>query len=170
MERKWKVLSSGEVRRTGYVDIYEPLRVHLSNHPAYTISLSFREVESILGTRLPRAARTERGWWRNRRSSTQASACRAAECRVTAVDLVGEEVTFRKPEVRLRHVFGEPIWDRRRIRALRRHMKITQAALANLLGISHPIVSRWESGRFFPTDQLYGRLTLIAKQAKFPLT
>ena len=46
---------------------YEPLEVHLSDMRAISqkVSLSFKEVEQIIGSKLPRSAYTYREWWSN---------------------------------------------------------------------------------------------------------
>src|SRR5687768_4630960 len=97
-------------------------------------SLSFGDIESILANRLPKSARTHRGWWSNRKGSLQASAWLCADCRVIRVDFVRGEVRFQKPVLyRWRQPDGSPGWDRIEIRSLRRHMRLTQAAFAGLI-------------------------------------
>jgi transcriptional regulator with XRE-family HTH domain len=152
----------------GYRNIYEPLRIYLSRHPAYKLNLTFREIESILGTRLPKSAFSEKAWWSNRKSRLQASAWLCADCRVSAVDFLNREVTFQRCVVRgLRHIFGDPVWDRSDIRRLRRHLRLNQTAFAAVMGVSLQTVSRWETGRRAPTPDTDRRLTLIAQRAKF---
>jgi DNA-binding transcriptional regulator YiaG len=151
-----------------YRNIYEPLRIHLSRHPAYKLNLTFREIERILGTSLPRAARANKAWWSNRKSSLQASAWRWADCRVAAVDVLNREVTFQRCVVReLRHIFGDPVWDRSDIRRLRRHLRLNQTAFAALVGVCPQTVSFWETGRLAPTHEINRRLTLVAQEANF---
>jgi DNA-binding XRE family transcriptional regulator len=129
----------------GYRNIYEPLRIYLSRHPAYKLNLTFREIERILGTSLPRAACANKAWWSNRKSRLQASAWRCADCRVAAVDVLNREVTFQRCVVReLRHIFGDPVWDRSDIRRLRRHLRLNQTAFAALVGVCPQTVSFWE--------------------------
>lgn len=169
MARKWTV-SPPRGGRPAYTNIYDPLRAYLTRYPGPQPTLIFSEIESILGTRLPREARTDKRWWRNYKSSWQASAWLSADCRVIAVDLVEARVTFRKwlPSP-LRQICGEPVWDRYRVRALRRHMKLQQAGLAKLVGVVRSMVCRWETGTYIPTSEMGERLTSIARQAKFPL-
>lgn len=62
---------------------------------------------------------------------------------------------------------GSPGWDRFRIRSLRRHMRLTQAAFAQLIGAVQQGVSNLETGRFLPTDGLNRRLTSLARRTKF---
>lgn len=44
---------------------YDPLRTYLKEHSGDRITLSFGEVESILGAKLPASAHTHRAWWAN---------------------------------------------------------------------------------------------------------
>lgn len=46
---------------------YEPLELHLLKLPASVneVSLSFRQIEEIIGSALPRSAITYREWWSN---------------------------------------------------------------------------------------------------------
>jgi DNA-binding XRE family transcriptional regulator len=153
---------------TRYTNIYEPLRSCLARHPAPILTLTFQEMESMLGMRLPRSARTDERWWSNRRGSLQATAWLCADCRVVAVDFTARQVTFYKSVVpALRRIFGSPVWDRFDIRSLRRHMHLNQAAFAELIGVSQQMVSMWETGRHAPTESTNERLTLIAQQANF---
>lgn len=50
---------------------YEPLELHLRLIPSTVqkASLSFREIERILGAPLPESATTHRAWWANQRGS-----------------------------------------------------------------------------------------------------
>lgn len=168
MAHKWTV-SPSRGGRPAYTNIYEPLRTYLTRHPGPRPSLTFSEIESLIGKHLPREARTDRRWWRNRKSSWQASAWMSADCRVIDVDLVGGHVTFQKWLASpVRQICGEPVWDRYRIRALRRHMKLQQAGFAGLVGVVRSVVCRWGNGSRFPSDEMNARLTSIARQAKFP--
>ena len=45
---------------------YHPLYLHLSQSGQEEVTLSIPEIERLIGTRLPRSARTTRGWWSNR--------------------------------------------------------------------------------------------------------
>jgi DNA-binding XRE family transcriptional regulator len=131
-------------------------------------SLSFEEIESILAKPLPKSARTDRHWWSNRRSRLQAGAWLCADCRVVGVDFVRGEVRFQKPVLyRWRQPDGSLDWDRFEIRSLRRHMHLTQAAFAQLIGVLQPTVSYLETGRHTPTDAINRSLNLLAQKAKF---
>ena len=147
---------------------YDELRNYLARFPARTVTLTFREIESILGAPLPKPARTREAWWHNRKASLQAGAWRAAGCRVVALDLIAAQVTFRKEVVHsLQHIFGNPVWDRFQIRSLRLQLKLKQAAFAQLLGVCPLLISRWETGRTAPSYAARERLTSLAKLSRF---
>jgi hypothetical protein len=42
---------------------YQPLHRYLKNRFADTVVLTFREIEDLLGHKLPARARAERDWW-----------------------------------------------------------------------------------------------------------
>ena len=53
---------------------YDPLYDHLVNSPETVISLSFAEIERILGFALPASARRYQAWWANEREGTHSHA------------------------------------------------------------------------------------------------
>lgn len=61
----------------------------------------------------------------------------------------------------------DPGWDARAILRLRRHMRLTQAELAEELNARQQTVSEWETGRYRPRGPSARLLTLIAEQAGF---
>jgi hypothetical protein len=81
---------------------YEPLELHLRAVPAKTkeVTLSFIEIEGILGASLPASARTHRPWWANQKDSKtrpQARAWLAAGFEVDAVNQGGSaSVRFKR--------------------------------------------------------------------------
>jgi len=58
-------------------------------------------------------------------------------------------------------------WDARSVRALRRHMKLSQDGLAAALGTRQQTVSEWETGRYRPRGTSATLLTIIAERAEF---
>jgi len=58
-------------------------------------------------------------------------------------------------------------WDRRRIRALRGHLGLTQAQLATQLGIRQQTVSEWETDQYQPRGASATLLRLVAEQSRF---
>jgi hypothetical protein len=76
---------------------YAPLRAHLeAREDDNAISLTFRHIEDLLGTRLPPSARRYQHWWSNDRSGnhTQANAWLDAGRRVAHLDLIDQHVMF----------------------------------------------------------------------------
>lgn len=61
----------------------------------------------------------------------------------------------------------DPNWDAGAILRLRRHMRLTQAELAEELNARQQTVSEWETGRYRPRGPSSRLLTLIAEQAGF---
>ena len=76
---------------------YDPLRKWLSQADGQRIRLSFREVEAILGFRLPHSARSLAQWWANTHGShVQAAAWMEAGWRTRDVDIAGARVSFER--------------------------------------------------------------------------
>lgn len=76
---------------------YYALHVFLASADDDSITLTFAEVERILGFSLPRGARSSRAWWGNsRQGHTQSRAWLLAGCRVTGVDIADEWVSFSR--------------------------------------------------------------------------
>ena len=63
---------------------------------------------------------------------------------------------------------GSPSWDASAVRALRRHMNLSQEALAAELGTRQQTVSEWETGRYQPRGASARLLAIIAERAEFP--
>lgn len=58
-------------------------------------------------------------------------------------------------------------WDKNRIRALRRHMGLTQAELARLLGTRQQTISEWETGAYKPRGTSAMLLNIVAERSEF---
>ncbi|MBI4296676.1 MAG: helix-turn-helix transcriptional regulator [Chloroflexi bacterium] len=58
-------------------------------------------------------------------------------------------------------------WDRERIRALRRHLGLTQRELADQLGTRQQTISEWELGMYQPRGTSSTLLSIIAERAQF---
>lgn len=58
-------------------------------------------------------------------------------------------------------------WDAGAVRALRRHMKLSQEELAAELGTRQQTVSEWETGRYRPRGASATLLSIIAERAEF---
>lgn len=58
-------------------------------------------------------------------------------------------------------------WDRRRIRALRGHLGLTQVQMATRLGVRQQTVSEWETGQYEPRGTSVTLLGLVAEHSRF---
>ena len=58
-------------------------------------------------------------------------------------------------------------WTGQHIRALRQHMKLTQAKLAKELGTRQQTISEWETGMYKPRGTSATLLTIVADRAGF---
>lgn len=58
-------------------------------------------------------------------------------------------------------------WDARRVRALRRHLGLSQGAMAGELGTRQQTVSEWETGQYKPRGASAKLLGIIAERASF---
>lgn len=62
---------------------------------------------------------------------------------------------------------NRPQWDSEYIRALRRHLGLTQRELADRLGTRQQTISEWELGMYKPRGASSTLLSIIAERAKF---
>lgn len=62
---------------------------------------------------------------------------------------------------------GEKPWTGERIRALRRHLGLSQARFGRELGIRQATVSEWETGLYQPRGASARLLSLVAERAEF---
>jgi len=150
---------------------YHPLFDYLRRQSRETIVMTFDQIETLIGGELPSSARAGRAFWSNRsHGALQASAWMAAGFHVQAVDLASHSVTFARPQRRYRvHRQGDAVqWDGELVRALRDHMRVTQAGLAEILGVRQQTVSEWETGIYSPTRARSKYLTMVAEKAGFP--
>jgi DNA-binding transcriptional regulator YiaG len=60
-----------------------------------------------------------------------------------------------------------PVWDAAGVRALRRHLGLTQQELADELGTRQQTISEWERGLYRPRGASARLLTLVAERADF---
>ena len=76
---------------------YQPLAEHLIRQQAEAVPLTFEEIESILGAKLPPSARKHQAWWANDGAHhVNARAWLNAGYRTERVDVGGERLVFRK--------------------------------------------------------------------------
>lgn len=78
---------------------YAPLARHLRGQSA-PVSMSFSQLENLLGDSLPPSARRHQAWWSNESegSHVQAHAWLDTGWRVASVDLRAERVVFEPAE------------------------------------------------------------------------
>ncbi len=58
-------------------------------------------------------------------------------------------------------------WDQSSIRALRSHLKLTQAGMAEELGTRQQTISEWETGEYQPRGTSAKLLSIIADRSGF---
>jgi hypothetical protein len=76
---------------------YEPLARHLKSLKAASVRLSFKDIEKILGFKLPASADKYSAWWSNHGGShVQTQAWLGAGWETSEVDLASGKVTFRR--------------------------------------------------------------------------
>ncbi|MBD2459437.1 helix-turn-helix domain-containing protein [Oscillatoria sp. FACHB-1407] len=149
---------------------YEPLLNYLRRSDRPEITLTFTEIETIIGDELPTSARRQKAWWSNRtKGALQASAWMMAGYLVEAIDVAHESVTFRKPstEYAIQRVGDTVLWNAELIKALRRHMGLSQVEFAQKLGVRQQTVSDWETSVYDPRLSTSKYLTMVAEQAGF---
>lgn len=75
---------------------YDPLRDHLARQGSARVSMTFREIERVLGAPLPRSARDHGAWWANEASPkpVQKQAWAEAGYVVESVDRPNGRVVF----------------------------------------------------------------------------
>jgi DNA-binding transcriptional regulator YiaG len=62
---------------------------------------------------------------------------------------------------------GKENWDAARIRALRKHMKLTQVGMAEQLGTRQQTISEWEQGQYEPRGASARLLSIVADRSNF---
>ncbi|MEX2226522.1 MAG: helix-turn-helix domain-containing protein [Dehalococcoidia bacterium] len=58
-------------------------------------------------------------------------------------------------------------WDAASVKALRRHLALTQDQLAGELGVRQQTVSEWETGAYRPRGASERLLTIVAERAGY---
>ncbi len=77
--------------------VYQPLGAYLARQSGPTLTLTFGQVEAIIGRSLPHSASARRDWWSNDAGHSQADyGWLAAGWVVVTVDRGHQTVTFRK--------------------------------------------------------------------------
>ncbi|NER80125.1 MAG: helix-turn-helix transcriptional regulator [Leptolyngbya sp. SIO1D8] len=149
---------------------YYPLYQHLTQCKKDPIALTLTAIEALIAGQLPISARTKRGWWSNRSTGAlQASAWIAAGYHTHTIDLNAQIITFKKfkAEYKVQYSDGEITWNRFAIKALRKHMQLTQVQFAETLGVRRQTVSEWENGVYLPERSTLKHLGLVAEKENF---
>ena len=150
---------------------YYPLFDHLQTCNQEALTMTFATIEAVMDNSLPASALSKKNWWSNRDSASalQAKAWVSAGYHVESVNLAQQTVTFRKfkAEYTIQKKEGAVVWQQDAIRALRKHMSLTQGQFAQELGVRRQTVSEWENGVYNPDRSTTKFLELIAKQSKF---
>ena len=66
-----------------------------------------------------------------------------------------------------RYQVNRQLWDGKNIRALRKHLGLTQREFADSLGTRQQTISEWEIGLYKPRGASSTLLSIVAEQAKF---
>jgi hypothetical protein len=78
---------------------YDPLYKWLNGQRAQRISMTFSQIERVLGFALPNSAREYRAWWANDRSGKSHPYCKSwldAGYKTERVEMAGEVVAFTR--------------------------------------------------------------------------
>jgi len=79
---------------------YDPFKDYLLKNKSKSVQLTLKQIEIIIGNKLPPSAYYLRQWWGNSRSATrrhvQAIAWTNAGWEVDEVDFKSQQVSFRK--------------------------------------------------------------------------
>jgi hypothetical protein len=87
---------------------YDPLSARLTGDDGREWSVTFADLEKLLGFSLPKTARSGKTWWRNTGAQPHQQAWVSSGWEVAQVDLAGARVTFRRitasaPDVLQKH-------------------------------------------------------------------
>ena len=153
-----------------YYPLFEYLQRSHRDSEAAQLSLTFDDIERIIEKSLPTSAQ-KRAWWSNRDTSgaLQAGAWVQAGYHVKSVDFETKTVVFEKFQAGYEIVRkGNAIlWNQSAVKALRKHMGLTQEKFAQEMGVRRQTVSEWENGVYEPDRSTAKHLALVAKQAAF---
>lgn len=153
-----------------YYPLFEYLQQCQQGATRPQLSLTFDQIEDILGKSLPGSA-LKRAWWSNRDTAgaLQAGAWVSAGYHVESVDFEARLVVFApfQADYVILRKDDAILWDRSAVKALRKHMGLTQAKFAQELGVRRQTVSEWENGVYEPDRSTAKHLELIAKQKEF---
>ncbi|RUS96274.1 hypothetical protein DSM106972_088160 [Dulcicalothrix desertica PCC 7102] len=153
---------------------YQPLQKYLEKSNTDEITLTFTQIEEIIGDSLPDSAHTKRQWWGNRnKGALQATSWMQAGYTVTKIDLDEKKITFSKSNgaykvkpAKVEAVGNEVKWNSESIKALRQKMGLTQTEFAMELGVRQQTISEWENGVYEPRRMASKYLSKVAENIK----
>lgn len=150
---------------TKYYPLHEYLRPLAQGEP---ITLTFDEIEAILGASLPPSARVSRAWWANS-TTPQGQAWLDAGWLVDAVDIEQAWAVFRPARItyRITPRRKRSGWSARQVKALREYAGWSQQELADQLGMRQQTISEWETGKYEPRRSTGVLLAFIAERVGF---
>lgn len=150
---------------------YYPLFEHLQHCNQEAVTLTFADIETLMGCSLPTSALNKKNWWSNRDSPSalQAMAWISAGYQIEFVDLTQQTVTFKtfQATYQIHRQDGEIIWKADVIKALRHYKGLNQEQFASELGVRRETVSEWENSKYEPDRSRCKLLSLLAKQVNF---
>jgi DNA-binding transcriptional regulator YiaG len=150
-----------------YYRLFQQLQA--SDQPEVTLSID--QIARLIDGDLSPNAREKRAWWSNRDSpsAVQAHAWIQAGYHTSEIDLTQQTITFRKfqTEYKIQTQDGAVVWNHDAIKALRKHMNLTQAEFSRELGVRRQTVSEWESGVYAPDRSTAKHLERIANGQNF---
>ena len=149
---------------------YYPLFTHLYHSGREEVALTLAEIESMIGSPLPASARGQRAWWSNRTTgAVQSAAWLRAGYQAAEVDFANGQVTFRKVKhtYNVQRIGDDVVWDGELVKAVRQHTGLSQAEMAEELGVRQQTISEWETGSYTPKRAMSKLLTIFAERAGF---
>lgn len=102
-----------QIRKKAQRSKYRNLYYHLHDLQVAEWRASFKEIETILGFKLPPSARLHRPWWANQKNPgthTHSQSWAAAGWITADVDLRAEALTFRRKSSRRRNITLDDVW------------------------------------------------------------
>jgi DNA-binding transcriptional regulator YiaG len=150
-----------------YYRLFQQLQA--SDRPEVTLNMD--QIAILIDGELSPNARAKRAWWSNRDSpsAVQARAWIQAGYHTATIDLAQQTITFRRfqTEYKIQKQDGAVVWNHAAIKALRKHMDLTQAEFSQELGVRRQTVSEWESGVYAPDRSTAKHLEKIAAGQNF---
>jgi hypothetical protein len=152
---------------------YFPLYEYLRLCEKVPLVLTFEKIERLIEKSLPKSAWRSRAFWSNRVSGgLQAKAWMEAGYHVIDVSFENKAVTFGKPSIQyeVRREGDTILWTGSMVYALRLHLGISQAELADRLGVRQQTISEWENQSYRPTRSRSKHLNMVAEKVGFDFT